>query len=66
MKITINGEDKNYDGEMSVKKLLEVLDIPSKGIAVEINKEIIPRGTHSEVIVGDGDVIEIVRMVGGG
>lgn len=66
MKITINGEDKNYEGEMSVKKLLEVLDIPSKGIAVEINKEIIPRGTHSEVIVGDGDVIEIVRMVGGG
>lgn len=66
MNITINGENKSYDKEMTVSELLEVLDIPKVGIAVEINKEIIPRGTHDSVKVGDGDVIEIVRMVGGG
>ena len=66
MEIIINGETKSYDREMTVVKLLEVLDIPTNGIAVEINKEIIPRSKHSDVIVKNNDVVEIVRMVGGG
>ncbi len=66
MNIIINGQDKSYSGEMTVSKLLEALDIPSKGIAVEINKEIIPRSKHIDVVVKNNDVIEIVRMVGGG
>ena len=66
MNITVNGEEKSYDSEMTVSELLKDLEIPKVGIAVEINKEIIPRGTHDSVKVGDGDIIEIVRMVGGG
>ena len=66
MKVTLNGENKEFDGEMTVSKLLEVLDIPVRGIAVEINREIIPKTTHEKAQVKDGDVIEIVRMVGGG
>lgn len=66
MNIIINGENKSYSEEMTVVKLLEVLDIPLNGIAVEINKEIIPRSKHIDVVVKDNDVIEIVRMVGGG
>lgn len=66
MNIIINGEDKSFHKEMTVIELLKELDIPLKGIAVEINKEIIPRGIHSEVAVKDKDIIEIVRMVGGG
>ncbi len=66
MNITVNGEEKVIEEALTVEALLGELDISQKGIAVELNREIVPRGRHGEVTLNEGDVLEIVRMVGGG
>ncbi|MBE9528789.1 MAG: sulfur carrier protein ThiS, partial [Proteobacteria bacterium] len=42
------------------------LDISTIGTAVELNREVVPKRTYAETVLKDGDVIEIIRMVGGG
>ncbi len=66
MKVYVNGEPREVEDGITVKGLLEHLRIEPAGIAVEINREIVPRGTHGKRTINEGDRIEIVRMVGGG
>ena len=66
MTITLNGEPYELDRPMSVVELLATLDIDSRRVAVEHNLSIIRRHTFSDIIVGDGDRIEVVNFVGGG
>ena len=66
MHITLNGEPFQLDHEMSVVALLEKLDIDPRRVAVEHNLAIVKRQRFPEVIVGDGDRVEIVNFVGGG
>jgi thiamine biosynthesis protein ThiS len=64
--ITLNGEHFELDQPMSVVALLAKLDIDPRRVAVEHNLAILKRHRFPEVIVGDGDRIEIVNFVGGG
>jgi len=64
--ITVNGKKRELPKEASVALLLEELQLNHQPCAVEINKELIPHQTHSEQGIKDGDVIEIVTIVGGG
>ncbi len=66
MKIRINGQEREFSEGMTVTALLEALGIEPRGVAVEVNREIVPRALHGERRLKDGDSIEIVRMVGGG
>ena len=66
MHVEINGETQDFADGMLVKAMLEVLELSGDGIAVEINREIIPRRAHAETALKDGDKIEIVTFVGGG
>lgn len=66
MNISVNGENKEVNEGLSVKGLLEALEILPQGIAVELNREIVPRGRYAETILKQGDAIEVVRMTGGG
>ena len=66
MTITLNGEPYELDRPMSVVELLATLDIDPRRVAVEHNLSIIRRHTFSDIIVGDGDRIEVVNFVGGG
>lgn len=66
MRITLNGERYELEKSMSVVELLTRLDIDPRRVAVEHNLTIIKRHTFSDVIVGDGDTVEIVNFVGGG
>ena len=66
MKITINGESRQFSAPLSVATLVEVLGFTGKRIAVERNGEIVARGRHAEVELAAGDRIEIVVAVGGG
>lgn len=65
MKITINGEIREIDGQ-SMLQLLESLAIDPRKVAVERNLEILPKGEYAATILADGDSIEIVHFVGGG
>lgn len=66
MQITLNGEPFDIDQPLSVVALLEKLDIDARRVAVEHNLTIIKRHRFPEVIVNDGDQVEIVNFVGGG
>tara|TARA_Y100000814_G_C12086933_1_gene318707 strand:+ start:25 stop:225 length:201 start_codon:yes stop_codon:yes gene_type:complete len=66
LKLSINGETKNFTNSMNLSKLLEVLKIQINGVAVAINMEIVSRNKYDATILNDGDEIEIVRAVGGG
>jgi len=75
MKLTINGETRQLQEfqefhaltmPLTVAALVEALGYTGKRIAVERNGEIVPRSRHSDVILAEGDRIEIVVAVGGG
>jgi thiamine biosynthesis protein ThiS len=64
--ITLNGERVEIDRPMSVTALLTTLEIDPRRVAVEHNLAILKRQRFAEVVVNDGDRIEIVNFVGGG
>lgn len=66
MNILLNGELREEPVGLTVAELLSRLEIASRGIAVEVNQQIVPRGRHAEQVLRDGDRIEIVSLVGGG
>ena len=66
MEIILNGEPYQIDQPLSVVALLERLDIDARRVAVEHNLAIIKRHRFPDVIVSDGDQVEIVNFVGGG
>jgi len=64
--ITLNGERFELDQAMSVTALLTRLEIDPRRVAVEHNLTILKRPKFEEIIVNDGDRVEIVNFVGGG
>jgi sulfur carrier protein len=66
MQITLNGEAKTLETPVTVAALLETLGLAGRRVAVEINREIVPRSRHGEVVLNDRDRVEVVRAIGGG
>lgn len=66
MKVVINGEPRETADDVSVRELLEILDIRGEAVAVEVNRDVIPRSEHATRVLAEGDRIEIVTFVGGG
>lgn len=66
MHIKVNGEPCQFDAPMSVQQLTEHLRLNPRQVAVERNLEIVPRSAYAEVMVNEGDAIEIVHFIGGG
>lgn len=62
----MNGAARRFDAPLNVRAMLEALDMAGKKVAVERNGEIVPRGLHQEVLLQDGDRLEVVAAVGGG
>jgi len=66
MKLHINGEEKPFDSPLTLAALIESLGMKSDRVAVELNREIVPRDRWAETTLADGDQLEIVHFVGGG
>ena len=66
MRLTINGADQDVPDELTIRGLVEHLGLGGGPVAVEQNREIVPRAEHASRRVNDGDTIEIVHFVGGG
>lgn len=64
--LTVNGKQRELDGETDLPRFLEGLQIDARAVAVAHNGEVVPRDRFAEVILREGDSVEIVRMVGGG
>ena len=66
MNITVNGESRSVEAETRLSQLLEMLELDGKRIAVEVNRDIVPRSEYDDFKLSDDDTIEIVNAIGGG
>jgi len=66
MQVQVNGESHDVRNEFTVAELVEMLGFSGRRIAVEVNLEIVPRSSHKEHHLQEGDRIEIVQAIGGG
>jgi len=66
MRIIINGQSRQIRDRSSVQVMLEEMKLQDRRIAVEVNREIIPRTLHAQVLLAEGDQVEIIQAVGGG
>ena len=66
VRLTINGEIREVPAGLSVAGLIQHLGLTDGPVAVERNREVVVRAEHERMLLGAGDVIEIVHFVGGG
>ncbi len=66
MQITVNGEEREIPEGTTVVGLIQALGLTDGPVAVERNREVVPRAQHESTTLADHDVIEIVHFVGGG
>ncbi|HKF17710.1 MAG TPA: sulfur carrier protein ThiS [Candidatus Dormibacteraeota bacterium] len=66
IELRVNGKSVELPGPIPLLDYVRELGIDSRAIAVEVNGEILQRDTYAASTLTDGDVVEIVRMVGGG
>lgn len=64
--IRVNGEERRVPDGISIAGMLGELGLDPRKVAVERNREIVPRSVLDEMPVEDGDSYEIVHFVGGG
>lgn len=66
IQITVNGRSVEIESPMTVEQVLDEVDVPPNYLAVEINAEVVPREEFTTRVVGPGDDVEVVTLVGGG
>ena len=66
MKLHINGEPRDFDAPLTLAVLIEKLGMKSDRVAVELNRDIVPRDRWAQTQLADSDRLEIVQFVGGG
>jgi sulfur carrier protein len=62
----VNGEELNFFAGNTVRQLLEQLHLADRPVAVERNGQIVPHSTFDQAELTEGDILEVVTLVGGG
>jgi sulfur carrier protein len=66
VRVRVNGEELDLPEGASVSSVLERLAIATPRVAVERNREIVPKAQYASTALAAGDVLEVVEFVGGG
>ena len=66
MQIHVNGEAQTVPDSCTVRDLIELLGLADAACAAEVNKTLVPKRSHAEHRLSDGDSVELVTLVGGG
>jgi sulfur carrier protein len=66
MNLIINGESRQFESAPTLADLIDQLGIKGDRVAVELNRDIVPRASWPSTALNDGDKLEIVHFVGGG
>lgn len=66
MKVIINGQDKILEDNLSLKEIIQNLNIEDKVMACAVNMDIVKKESWSSYIPKDNDTIELLNFVGGG
>ncbi len=64
--ITLNGKPHDLTGTPTIVELIDTLSVKADQVAVAVNGEVVTRREWPETRVREGDVVEVVRAVGGG
>ncbi|MBE3572604.1 MAG: sulfur carrier protein ThiS [Moorella humiferrea] len=66
MRLKVNGEEREFQAGLTVAELLQTLGINDRYMALERNRQVVPRQDYGKTVLTEGDEIEIIRLVGGG
>ncbi len=66
LKLTVNGKPRDVEERIDLVSFLESYDVNLEHVAVGYNGVVLEKDRFSEVLLKEGDVLEIVRPVGGG
>ena len=66
MNILLNNETISVNKVMTIRNLLDHINLQQKYYAVEVNGQIVPKSSHALFTLKDGDKVEIVTAIGGG
>ncbi len=66
MEIILNGSVRKIPEQTTALELLQSLDLEGRRLALEINREIVPRSAFDRHMIEAGDTVEIVHAIGGG
>jgi thiamine biosynthesis protein ThiS len=66
MKVLLNNKSTFLDDGLTIKSLLNQIDMKQKYFAVEVNEQIVPKSNYDIFLIKEGDKIEIVTAIGGG
>ena len=66
MKIQFNGIELQLDTGTTLKQLIDDKGMAGKRLAAEVNREIITKSEHPDLVLKEGDSVEIVHAIGGG
>jgi len=66
MQILVNGSPHGLAAPVTIAELLAELGLSERRLAVEVNREIVPKSRHAMHRLHDGDHVELVQAMGGG
>ena len=66
MKIVLNGHEKDVGHDATLADLLAAAGLLGKRVAIEINREIVPRSDYARRALAANDRVEVVQAIGGG
>ena len=66
MRLTVNGESREVEPGTTIAGLVGLLGADSRRVAVAVNGTVIPRASHPDRVLAEGDEIEVIEPVGGG
>ncbi len=66
MKIQLNGEPRELPEGCTAQQLVDDMGLSGRRLAMEVNREIVPRSEYATHVLHDGDQVEIVHAIGGG
>lgn len=66
MQLTINGEPRDVPDGLNLRALIEHLGIKPELVAAQHNERIVGRDAQTSVTLAEGDIVELIRIVGGG
>lgn len=66
MNVFLNGEVREVPDNFNLEQLLQHFSLPSRRVAIELNKDVVRRADWTSIKVSESDKIEVIHFVGGG
>jgi thiamine biosynthesis protein ThiS len=64
--VRVNGVERRFRAGLTISALLGDLEVSTPRVAVERNREIVPKASYASTLIQEGDELEVVEFVGGG